>query len=276
VFVLVKEMNMSELNKLLKAIQILIMDPRASLSRLLADDKKKSAQKKYSIVHGLPTINLLTLFHEFQITVKPYSFLEGTSTVLDIALLNALARKYRACKYLEIGTWRGESVANVARNAEKCISITLSEEELRKRGVSEEFIRTHRFYSEGLSNVEHIGHNSQTFNFSSLNEKFDLIFIDGDHSYEGVKIDTQNAFKMLKGDDSIIVWHDYGVTPETVRWNTLAGILDGCPDENRKCLYHVSNTLCAIFIKSEFETFFTKFPQIPDKEFEVTISARKV
>lgn len=266
---------MSNLRKLFKVVQTLMESPY-SISRILVDERKKSVQKHYGFKDGLPTIDLLDLFPEFHITVEPYSFLEGTSTILDIALLNALAKKHTACKYLEIGTWKGESIANVAKFADKCVSISLSEGEMKELGLSDEFIRVHRFFSDGLNNVEHIGHNSHTFNYSSLTEKFDLIFIDGDHSHQGVKIDTQNAFKMLKDDDSTIIWHDYGSTPETVRWNTLAGILDGCPRENRKYLYHVSNTLCAIFIKSEFDTILTRFPQIPNKKFEIRISATKI
>jgi predicted O-methyltransferase YrrM len=38
---------------------------------------------------------------------------------------------------------------------------------------------------------------------------FDILFIDGDHSYEGVKADWE-AYKHFLKPDSIVVFHDYG------------------------------------------------------------------
>ena len=268
---------MRNLRTLLEIITTLIKSP-PSIRRVLQDEDKwkQSIQQRYGFVDGLPTIDLLDLVPEFHVVVEPYSFLDGTSTVLDIALLNALANRKRDCKYLEIGTWKGESIANVSKFVNKGVSLSLSEAEMRQLGLSDEFIKVHKFFSEGIDNVDHIGHNSHTFNYSLLNERFDLVFIDGDHNYRGVKIDTQNAFKILRDDKSIIVWHDYGKSPETVRWDVLAGILDGCPTENRKYLYHVSNTLCAIFIKSEFDVVAAKFPQVPNKKFKITILAEKI
>jgi predicted O-methyltransferase YrrM len=42
-----------------------------------------------------------------------------------------------------------------------------------------------------------------------LNKQIDLLFIDGDHSYEGVKKDWDLYSPMLK-KDSIVIFHDYG------------------------------------------------------------------
>ncbi len=44
---------------------------------------------------------------------------------------------------------------------------------------------------------------------SNITKYFDLLFIDGDHSYEGVKRDWENYKSFLK-PSSIIVFHDYG------------------------------------------------------------------
>lgn len=269
---------MGKLQVVSDILRTVITNPRSILQVLQEDSikEKDKVQKKYGLTNGLPTIDLLDLFPNFRITVEPYSFLEGTSSVIDIALLNALAESYQDCKYLEIGTWKGESVSNVARFADRCVSISLSNEEMLEAGLSQEFVKVHRYFSSNLNNVQHIVHNSHTFDYSSLKCSFDLIFIDGDHSYQGVMIDTINVFELLRDKNSVIVWHDYGSSPERIRWDVLAGILDGCPPEKRKYLYHVSNTLCAIFIQSDFRTTFTRFPQTPNKKFEITISARSI
>jgi len=257
---------------------MLIREPKCLVEALRVYEEtewKDHVMKRYGYEHGLPTTDLLDLFPNFAETVEPYSFLEGTSLPIDLALLKALARNYEHCRYLEIGTWRGESVANVASIADQCVSINLSGDEMRQRGLSKEFIDVHRFFSKNFKNISHIGHDSHSFDFSVFKKKFDLIFIDGDHTYKSIKIDTQNAFKLLRNIDSVIVWHDYGFSPERVRWSVLAGILDGCPKEKRKNLFHISNTLCAIYINRNFKTTFTAFPQMPNKSFKVKLCAVK-
>jgi predicted O-methyltransferase YrrM len=267
---------MTKMRKLFRIFKVLLKNPNY-LQRVIdrEAEKKNYVIKNHGCEYGLPTIDLLDMFPRFEETVEPYSFLEGNSLPIDLALLKALARNYDHCRYLEIGTWRGESAANVANVAEECISVDLSEEEMKQRRFSNQFIANIRFYSRGYRNISYIAHNSQTFDFSSLG-KFDMIFIDGDHSYESVKTDTQNAFKLLRDNNSVIVWHDYGATTERVMWSVLAGILDGCPEEKRGRLYHISNSLCAIYINGMFNTTFEMVPQIPNKSFTVKISAVKI
>ncbi|NVO04375.1 MAG: class I SAM-dependent methyltransferase, partial [Bacteroidetes bacterium] len=140
----------------------------------------------------------------------------------------------------------------------------------------EDYINLHRFFSKDLSNVTHLVGNSQNFDFSSLNKKFDLIFVDGDHHSESIKKDTENAFKLLKNEKSVIVWHDYGIGTETVRYNVLQGILDGCPENKIQNLFHVSNTLCAIYLPDKVKAEIIKPNTTPKKYFKVNIETVKV
>jgi hypothetical protein len=239
------------------------------------EEMKEYLLKKYGICQ-LPTIDLADLFPDFNETVNNYTYLEGTSLVTDIALLKSLARKFSSCSYLEIGSWRGESLSNVAEVAKKCVSITLSAEELRQFNISEEFINAHGMFTKHLSNVTKIEHNSQTFDFNSLNEKFDLVFIDGDHSHKGVMLDTQKIPLLIKDDTSVVVWHDYGNYTERVNYITLAGILDGLPQSEHKYLYHVSNTICAVMIKKELKSYMSAFPTRPNKTFSLSLQVKKI
>jgi hypothetical protein len=209
-------------------------------------------------------------------TVSPYAFLEGGSTPIDLALLKALARRYDHCRYFEIGSWRGESVANVAAVAAECISLSLSDDEIRSAGWNERYVAISKFFSRDLKNVVHIGHDSKTFDYAPYVGQCDLVFIDGDHSYDGVRADTEHAFRLLRDDRSVIVWHDYMRASEIdVMWGVVAGLLDGAPSEATRQLYHVSNTLCAIHIKGEFRAAPTVVPAMPTKVFDVAITARK-
>lgn len=249
---------------------------RPYLLNLINDDeqvKKSYVERCYSLGHGLPTIDIMHYMPEEE-EIFPYSFLEGSSLPTDFALLRGICRKNNVVDYLEIGTWRGESVANVAPLAKNCYSLNMSDDEMRKSGLDEAYIAMHRFFSKDLANVTHLQANSMTFDFASLNKKFDLIFLDGDHHAEAVAHDTRQAFRLLKDEKSVIVWHDYGLGTETPRYDVLSGILDGCPADSIKHLYHVSNTLCAVFTREKLPAALINPNTRPQKQFGVKIHVR--
>lgn len=263
-----------------QALKIFLKSPISVFKKgILAQEEyyhKERIKSKYSI-EQLPTIDFLELFPNFNEELDCYSFLNGTSLITDLLLLKTLAKSYDKCSYLEIGSWRGESLANVSKVANECISVTLSEKQMREMNFAEGFIKVHGIFSKNLSNVEVIGANSHDFDFTSLNKKFDLIFVDGDHSYKGVSNDTKKVFSLRKNENSIIVWHDYAFNTEDTRCSVLEAILDGIPKEFHSNLYHVSNTMCAVYIENKkFDTYLTKFPSYPNKKFEVKLSAKKL
>lgn len=267
---------MNKVKKLLKAIQLILQQP-ALLNKVLDDEdvNKREVVASYNLPEGLKSVDILDLLPDFNETVAPYCSVDGGSTPLDLALLKALTKSIPNCNYMEIGTWMGESVANVASVANTCTTVNLPDAEMQKMGLNKDYIGLHRFFSKNLPNVLHVQANSQTFDFSSLNQKFDLIFIDGDHHYQSVKNDTANAFKLLKDENSIIVWHDYGLNPSHVRWDVLRGILDGTPTEKQPFLYRVSNTLCAIYTQKQLRSFYPTPFANPNKSFTIQINAQK-
>ncbi len=245
----------AKIQKAAKGIVQLIRNPYL-LNHVLDEELywRKQVLKHHGADHGLPVIDIVELFPGFTQTVSPYSFLDGSCTPLDLALLRGLAERYAVVNYLEIGTWRGESVANVAPLVEQAVSINLSDEEMRAMGRGEDYIGLHRYFSEGLPNVRHVQANSRSFDFGSLEKRFDMVFIDGDHHNEMVRSDTVKVLEVIQEEKGIIVWHDYARNPEQVRWSVLAGILDGLPEAMRQHVYHISNTLCAVYL-----------PQLPDQ-----------
>ncbi|MFH1004543.1 MAG: class I SAM-dependent methyltransferase [Bacteroidota bacterium] len=259
-------------------LKILLTKPGIILKSLFHTVTNQSKQdyviNKYGLSNGLPVVDLLELFPNFNAEIFSYTFLNGTSTTIDIAILKTIASSFKDCSYLEIGSWRGESLVNIADVAKECVSISLSDKEMQQMKIPEKIINMQCMFSKEKKNIEYIEHNSTTFDFSSLIKKFDLIFVDGDHAYEAVKSDTTNVFKLLKDENSIIVWHDYGASFETVCWSVLAGILDGAP-EKRENIYHISNSLCAIYTTKKIKTGKLEYPTVPNKKFRVNIFAEK-
>ena len=225
---------------------------------------------------GLPQVDLLDLLPIVDETITPYTFLEGQAMATDIALLKGLARRVPNCRYLEIGSWRGESMANVASVAAECVALTLSAAEMAAFGYPAAAIASEGQFIKQLANVRTIHHNSQTYDFSAMRRSFDLIFIDGDHTQAGVAIDTRNAFPLLRDERSTIVWHDYGNTPETANAAVFAGIREGCTADQLEHVYHVSNTLCAIYTRQAVKSRIAEFPAEPNKVFDLRLTARRI
>ena len=268
---------MKKIRRLIKAILSLIKNPWL-LNNVIADDAlwTKYLIKKHNIHSSLPVLDFNQITQNQPETVESLAFLDGSSLPTDITLLKSLSKRFKNCKYFEIGTWRGESVVNVAEHAEECYTLNISKDEMLAQGFSKSYIEQHDFFSKEKDNIKHLKGNSLTFDFEGLNKKFDLIFIDGNHHYEHIKNDTEKVFKHLIHNESIIVWHDYAYNPEKLRPETLAAILDGTPQEFKQNLYQVSNTLCAIFIRGDFTTSEFKTPITPNKRFKIKIETKNL
>lgn len=246
---------MGKFKKLLKALKIIIRKPY--MLNLVIDENenwKSTVVEKYDLPNGLPQIQLNELFPNFSEHLESFSFLGGGSLPTDIALLKSLCKKFENTSYFEIGTWRGESVFNVANVAKECFTLNLSKKQIEELGFGKKYADAHFFFSKNLPNVTQLEGDSRTFSYAVLNKKFDVIFIDGNHVYDFVKSDTQKVFEHLIHENSIVVWHDYAYTPESLRFEVMNAILDGVPKKFHSNLYHVANTMCAIFVRGNFKS----------------------
>ena len=270
---------MNKIKKALKAFGLILKRPYL-LNHILNDESvhRDAVLKKYEQSKGLPVIPMGQFFSGSEVSVEPYAYLSGATMPTDLALLRLLAERFGAKRYFEIGTWRGESVANVAAVVPECVTLNLPCEEIVRLSGSEAYADLHGFFSRNLPNVRHIYGDSRTFDFAPYRSGFDLVFIDGDHHYEAVKSDTASVLPLLRDGRSIIVWHDYAYDPETIRWSVLHGILDGLPLELHHRLFHVSNTMCAVLLPDEAAQTMPSTPlepyQEPEHFFEVNLKLK--
>lgn len=119
----------------------------------------------------------------------------------EIEIICKIAKSKNPLNYLEIGTFEGRTTANIAQNvSENCRIFTINLPPTKKKSFElGRFINKSPFKYK----INQIICDSKKVNYNDL-PNFDMIFIDGDHSYEGVTNDTKNTLTKLK-DDGIII-----------------------------------------------------------------------
>lgn len=153
-----------------------------------------------------------------------------------VPFLDLILRKKSTDNFLEIGTQYGATfymLSKVYKN--KKLSVDLPEGI--HGGLNYSIMDDrNKLLNATFSNVHMITGNSKDADVITnvgnvLNgEKLDLLFIDGDHTYEGVKSDYTN-YKQFVRDGGIIAFHDIVHREENVRenvgvplfWNELTG-----------------------------------------------------
>lgn len=266
---------MGKFGKALKAFAAIARKPYL-LNLVLDRDEEwqKYIAKKYpGKENGFNLVDPLTLFPDFNFLVEPYAFLDGGSLPTDLGLLMKFADSIENCSYFEIGTWRGESVANVARFASTCYTLNLTDDELRHLGMSEAYIAQQGLFSKSLDNVVHLRGNSLEFDFSSIGKKFDLIFIDGDHHHAAVRHDTMQVFRHLVHENSVVIWHDVAHNPEQPRYEVIAGILDGISQELHDKIFHLSHSKSAFYSGRTHPSSKPEFPLQSGTSFRVKVNS---
>lgn len=192
----------------------------------------EQAVKPYSIMDidkSLENVQKLENFEDLLPLYRPFGI---TRKALQLDFDEArylfnLVRSLKNCKFLEIGRYRGGSTLlfAIAMNGN---SKLISVDNLTKFGCDDEALKNvlERF---GLSHkVELVMHDSGTFEVDPAS--FDLIFIDGDHSYKGVRRDYDHLKQSLKLGGHLL-FHD------AVYGRRFVTLVDGpglCSDEIQK------------------------------------------
>jgi predicted O-methyltransferase YrrM len=159
----------------------------------------------------------------------------------------------------EFGTCSGKNTMLMALNSrESCsiVSLTLNQDQSKNLSldkkdnniairniVNESNYKKFLFSGKKVEKkIEVIFIDSRKFNTKEYLKKFDLIFIDGGHTYSVVKNDSEKAFEMLS-NKGVIIWHDYVVGKESCK--------DVCRYinelEKEKKIFHIKDTSMCFF-----------------------------
>lgn len=181
----------------------------------------------------------------------------GNILPLELIFINQLIKFFNPENIFEIGTFDGRTTLNMAANSlegSKIFTLDLPGDKINntKLPIAEgdvahidKDVSGKRFLKSNYSNkIKQLYGDSATFNFSPYLNKIDFVFVDGSHSSEYVLNDSEIAMKLLKNNQGIILWHDYGMDSVTKSLNKLY-----LEDEKFKDLQHLRDTSLVYLIK---------------------------
>jgi predicted O-methyltransferase YrrM len=178
--------------------------------------------------NGLPQVqlhDLLPVEEITDVTILPTSgnFIPWDSSFAkDAMYLSLICRAIHAKQVFEIGTLYGYTAFLLALNTSEsariftldipadaglALNATISDVATRIANYKANQLIFQGSPVEGKITV--LKGDSANFDFSRWYGQIDVFFIDGSHSYEYVKSDTEHALKCCHSG-SVILWHDYG------------------------------------------------------------------
>ncbi len=179
------------------------------------------------------------------------AMVEGDVTRHCRLVLGAMCKLLECRNVFEIGTYLGQTTWLLAHNNPDAHVFTLdlptldAVDHLKYEVTDPEYFvvwdRGARFRgTPEAGRITQLFGDSATFDFSQFHGKIDLVFIDGSHSMNYVRSDTDAAFRMLS-DRGTIVWDDYLYYPGIYRVvNELAPLVD-------RPVFHIVGTRLAVY-----------------------------
>jgi predicted O-methyltransferase YrrM len=142
----------------------------------------------------------------------PYGVINETTgkpNQAELFFVNVLARYRKAKNIFEFGTFTGRSTYFFTFATPQTMVTTLDLPPGPGRTIPD--VGTYFLNSDRQDRITQLLCDSRKFDPSPYEKSMDFIFVDGDHSYDGVKNDTEKAFQML-ASGGVILWHDYGAS----------------------------------------------------------------
>jgi predicted O-methyltransferase YrrM len=161
----------------------------------------------------------------------------------ELAVLAKAAANVSADKQiLEIGTFDGRTTLNLAVNSSSSVPVVrldlpkdytpkfamnIGEYKLANKPVSGARYRNcAAAWSNDAARIVQLLGDSVTFDWSSYHGKAGLVFVDGSHTYENVRNDSEVALRLV-APGGMIIRHDYSVWEEVTRALDEIGVAQG-------------------------------------------------
>jgi len=188
-------------------------------------------------VRSIPAVDVLDLCPgTSRWTFQAFPRVGASVSPLECVALAALSQKVRAKRIFEFGTYKGVSTTQLALNVQEggevftldlpedhpayCLPIPKPEEQ----EIAAEGGKGILIPQDLRERVTFLSSDSATFDESSYVGSMDFVFVDGAHSYEYVKNDTEKGWKMLRSG-GVLAWHDCTAShPDVVRYIKDSGL----------------------------------------------------
>lgn len=191
------------------------------------------------------------------VTLAELSHSDGGVSTLELMIIAALTRRSHTARSFEIGTFDGRTTLIIALNqpaGSEVMTLDLPAADLARTAKAlEEDDRKYvlkaasgsRFRQRQTpARITQLYGDSAAYDFSPYRNAIDLMFVDGSHSYDYAKSDSQVAFSLVR-PGGLILWHDY----DTPYWPGVTRALNELYQQDRECsgLRHISGTsLCLL------------------------------
>jgi hypothetical protein len=176
------------------------------------------------------------------------------TSMLERAILVTLVKLVQPNNIFEFGTFLGEGTFMLAENSEGQIytmdlgdsgeSILTLPREIKNITIQRKANKV--FYNTKADfRIHQLFGDSTKYDFSKFTAMMDFVVIDGGHSLNVVKSDTENAFLMLKKNGcSCVVWHDY-----THSHYEITNFLNNL--SKKQTIFHVEDTYYAFYLSEK-------------------------
>lgn len=187
------------------------------------NSKFKEAPKKI-----LPEVTIESVTDKSAPKIAEAEHKNGNVSFTELQYISKIVKFYQPKRIFEIGTFDGRTTLNMALNApdSEIFTLDLPAQEIAKtkfrvKTGDLEFINKNqsgiRFIgTESEKRITQIYTDSAQYDYSQFENRVDLIFIDGSHTYDYVISDTLTAMKLLRNKKGTFIWHDYG-WPEVIK-----------------------------------------------------------
>ena len=139
----------------------------------------------------------------------------GNASLLEIAALSCACQLLEARQVFEIGTFDGRTTYNLAlalKSDARLATLNLPAEQYRKQWIHEEHAPKsgYRFHNAPFrERIKELFCDSRVFQPGEYGGKCDMVFVDGDHSADGVESDSHLACRLIRPTGrAMIWWHD--------------------------------------------------------------------
>lgn len=171
-------------------------------------------------IRGIPYVDVLNICPGTQRwTLQSFPSVGASVSPMECAALAALSHLVAAKRVFEFGTYKGVSTTQLALNlADGGMVFTLDLPEdhpayslpipkPEEQAIAAEGGKGILIPRDLLDRVTFLSSDSATFDEGPYHGTIDLVFVDGAHSYEYVKNDSEKGWQMLR-PGGILAWHD--------------------------------------------------------------------